>query len=107
MTDLLGMAAKTLVLGGRLVYLLPWCPLPDLEPDQFIPTHPCLELLRICDQPLHSKLVRKFIIMRKVKEPSPDDPLPGRLEGDGAEYLDCVVPMVRPEDDAEANGGAK
>lgn len=92
MTDLLRVAARSLLMHGRLVYLLPWCPLPELEPDQFIPTHPCLEFVTICDQPLTTKLVRKVIVMKKIKEPEDGDPLPGRLDGDGREYMDVIVP---------------
>mgnify|MGYP005992120691 CR=1 FL=1 len=64
MRDLLRLAAQTLQVGGRLVYLLPTTVDFVLEE---VPRHPCLELLGTCDQQLGMVLARRCVIMQKNK----------------------------------------
>eukprot|EP00753_Platysulcus_tardus_P004993 PLAT12816.1.p1 GENE.PLAT12816.1~~PLAT12816.1.p1 ORF type:complete len:478 (+),score=221.31 PLAT12816.1:78-1511(+) len=63
MADLLDTAARTLVLGGRLVFvmalLVPWS-------DADLPSHPCLRLVSACEQVLQRRLCRLVITMEKV-----------------------------------------
>ncbi len=69
MQDLLNMAARSLRVGGRLVYLLPVEMGEDAPPNAgVLPVHGCLGLVCVCDQVLNSKLVRKMVVMEKVKE---------------------------------------
>jgi len=63
MRDLLRLAAQTLVVGGRLVYLLPTT--VDFVPEE-VPYHPCLRLLDTCDQRLGMVLARRCVIMQKT-----------------------------------------
>eukprot|EP00043_Microstomoeca_roanoka_P007654 m.73826 g.73826 ORF g.73826 m.73826 type:complete len:469 (+) comp13916_c0_seq2:73-1479(+) len=62
--DLLQFAAQRLVHGGMLCYWIP----EILDDDSFqIPTHPCLELVSACQQPLSLRLARRLVSMRKVR----------------------------------------
>ena len=65
MLDLLDMAARRLVLGGRLVYLLP-C-LVDFRPEEELPTHPCLRVVANSEQRLSQFWSRRLITMEKVR----------------------------------------
>lgn len=69
MSDLLDMAARTLVMGGRLVYIIP--SFQDFEPKEDLPRHPCLKLLYQSFQHLGSELGRRMITMEKVEEYDP------------------------------------
>lgn len=60
------MAAQTLVLGGRLVYIIP--SFSDFNKDTDLPRHDCLKLLHACYQPLSIELGRRMICMEKIKE---------------------------------------
>jgi tRNA (guanine10-N2)-methyltransferase len=68
MADLLDMAARTLVSGGRLVYIIP--SLKDFSEDD-LPRHPCLKLSHVCYQPLSLELGRRMIAMQKVTSYDP------------------------------------
>jgi len=62
MLDLLHTAARLLILGGSLCYLIPTTydfALSDL------PTHPCLEIRRLCQQGLSTRHGRHAVLMRK------------------------------------------
>jgi tRNA (guanine10-N2)-methyltransferase len=63
MLDLLNMAASMLVVGGRLVYLLP-C-LVSFNSDDELPIHPCLKLIANSEQPLSQYWSRRLITMEK------------------------------------------
>jgi tRNA (guanine10-N2)-methyltransferase len=69
MSDLLDVAARTLVMGGRLVYIIP--SFSDFDEETDLPRHECLELVHICYQPLSAELGRRMVVMKKVK---PYDP---------------------------------
>ena len=66
MADLLDVAARTLVLGGRLVYIIP--SMTDFNVDSDLPQHECLKLVYICYQPLQIELGRRMVTMEKVKD---------------------------------------
>lgn len=66
MSDLLDVAARTLVMGGRLVYIIP--SYKDFDPDSDLPHHECLKSVHICFQPLGSELGRRMVAMEKVKD---------------------------------------
>ncbi|CAN0545663.1 unnamed protein product, partial [Ectocarpus sp. 12 AP-2014] len=66
LVDLLEVAAQTLVLGGRLCYLLASTWEFDLQRD--LPRHPCLELSHHSMQGLTQLLCRRLITMTKVSE---------------------------------------
>ena len=66
MADLLDMAAQTLVLHGRLVYIIP--SYADFDPESDFPRHPCLQTLHSCYQPLSMELGRRLVVMEKNKE---------------------------------------
>lgn len=64
MADLLDVAARTLVLGGRLVYVIPSFD-SDFDVDCDLPRHPCLELIHVCYQPLSTELGRRMVVHQK------------------------------------------
>ena len=66
MSDLLDMAARSLVMGGRLVYVIP--SFADFDPRTDLPRHECLELAHSCYQPLSLELGRRIVAMKKVVE---------------------------------------
>lgn len=70
MADLLDVAARVLLMGGRLVYVIPSFAL-DFNPQDDLPQHECLELVHICFQPFTQELGRRMVTMKKVK---PYDP---------------------------------
>ena len=62
--DLLDVAARTLKVGGHLVYLLP----TTYEfSDADVPAHPMLALVANCEQPLSTKHARRLIAMVKTR----------------------------------------
>ena len=69
LVDLLDLAAKTLVGGGRLVYLLPTT--YDFTDDD-LPCHPCLRVVANSEQPMTQKIGRRLITMEKVSEYNPE-----------------------------------
>jgi len=69
MGDLLDVSARTLVMGGRLVYIIP--SMRDFDVDKDLPNHECLEIVHICYQPLQIELGRRVVVMQKVKEYDP------------------------------------
>jgi len=69
MCDLLDVSAKTLVMGGRLVYIIP--SMTDFDAEVDLPRHYCLELVHVCYQPLQTELGRRVVTMKKVKEYNP------------------------------------
>lgn len=71
MADLLDMAARTLVMGGRLVYIIP--SLQDFDAESDLPRHPCLSLVHICYQPLSFELGRRMVAMEKIYEYKVED----------------------------------
>jgi len=66
MADLLDVAARTLVLDGWLVYIIP--SFSDFDSASDLPTHPCLNLTHTCYQPLGEKLGRRVVAMNKTAE---------------------------------------
>jgi tRNA (guanine10-N2)-methyltransferase len=69
MSDLLEMAARTLCIGGRLVYVIP--SFKDFNPETDLPRHDCLELVHSCFQPLGTDLGRRIVVMQKTKDYDP------------------------------------
>lgn len=65
MADLLDMAARTLVMTGRLVYVIPSFS-TDFSIEDDLPQHPCLELTHCCYQPFTSELGRRVVTMKKI-----------------------------------------
>ena len=70
MADLLDMAAQTLVMGGRLVYIIP--SMTDFSTDD-LPRHPCLKLVHICYQPLSIEFGRRMVAMEKIARYDPKE----------------------------------
>lgn len=66
MADLLDMAAQTLELGCRLVYIIP--SFRDFNEEEDLPRHACLELVHSCYQPLSIDLGRRLVAMKKIAE---------------------------------------
>lgn len=66
LTTLLDLAARYLVLHGRLVY---WLPIyrPSYA-EEYIPSHPCLRLVANSEQCLSRNVSRRLITMEKIKE---------------------------------------
>ena len=63
MRDLLESSARNLVLGGRLVYLLPTAVgYTDAE----LPVHPCLRVVMNNEQKLGMLFSRRMVVMEKV-----------------------------------------
>ncbi len=63
MLDLLHAAAKVLVHGGTLCYLIP-TPYDFVNSD--LPSHPCFELEQVCVQNLSTRHGRSAVLLRKV-----------------------------------------
>lgn len=63
--DLLDMAARTLTIGGHLVFFIPAT--PETYSEGEIPTHPALELLHNSEQTLTSRYSRRLLTMRKTR----------------------------------------
>jgi tRNA (guanine10-N2)-methyltransferase len=66
MSDLLDVAARTLVMKGRLVYVIP--SFADFNPATDLPRHLCLKLVHSCYQPLGTELGRRIVVMEKVQD---------------------------------------
>ena len=66
MADLLNVAALSLKMGGRLVYVIP--SMLDFDESEDLPRHECLRLISVCYQPLQTELGRRTVTMEKVKE---------------------------------------
>jgi tRNA (guanine10-N2)-methyltransferase len=66
MSDLLDVAAQTLNMGGRLVYVIP--SFQDFDPTRDLPRHDCLELIHCCYQPFTGELGRRIVSMQKIVE---------------------------------------
>ena len=64
MADLIDTAARLLVEGGRLVYLLPVV-IEEYDESQ-VPQHPCLAIIANSEQRLSMKLARRLITMEKI-----------------------------------------
>ncbi|VEU44432.1 unnamed protein product [Pseudo-nitzschia multistriata] len=69
MSDLLDVAARTLVVGGRLVYVIP--SFRDFDEERDLPRHDCLELVHTCYQPFSTELGRRIVAMEKVSDYDP------------------------------------
>ena len=69
MADLVQVAARNLVKGGRLVYLIPTA--ADFDEGNDLPTHPCLRLKYVCFQGLQIELGRRMVVMEKTCEFDP------------------------------------
>jgi len=67
MADLLDVAARTLVTGGRLVYIIPSFA-KDFDAAVDLPRHSCLELVHVCFQPLGPDLGRRMVALRKCAD---------------------------------------
>lgn len=67
---LLDFAATMLIPGGRLVYWLATTP-DSCESD--VPTHPMLEIVYNCEQPLTTRMSRRLIVMTRRISPAPVD----------------------------------
>merc|ERR1711976_690263 len=64
-------AARTLVINGRLVYIIP--SMTDFDVQSDLPQHECLKLVHICYQPLQLELGRRMVTMEKIKEYKDED----------------------------------
>jgi tRNA (guanine10-N2)-methyltransferase len=62
--DLIVFSAKTLVVGGRLVY---WLPTNKDYQETDLPLHPCLRVISNSLQLISSKWERRLITMEKIK----------------------------------------
>lgn len=69
LADLLRLAARTLVLGGRLSY---WLPTTHEYSDADLPSHPCFDVVGNCAQILQYTLRRRLVTMVKVRDASAD-----------------------------------
>ena len=67
LVDLFALAARTLVVGGRLVFLLP-CSLPIAESLALMPPHPGLVLEETCEQKMAARWSRWCVVMRRVDD---------------------------------------
>eukprot|EP00049_Salpingoeca_infusionum_P000571 m.40943 g.40943 ORF g.40943 m.40943 type:complete len:499 (-) comp10485_c0_seq2:129-1625(-) len=81
-TDLVQFAAEYLVVGGCLSFWIP--ELLDGNDFEF-PSHPCLSVVAVSQQPLSSRYARRLVTMKKMRAPNKGE---------------CVVPIkpfsVRP-----------
>jgi tRNA (guanine10-N2)-methyltransferase len=64
MSNLLDVTARTLTMGGRLVYVIP--SFQEFDPKVDLPRHDCLELVHFCYQPFNGELGRRIIAMKKI-----------------------------------------
>eukprot|EP01094_Clydonella_sp_ATCC50884_P029160 TRINITY_DN9039_c1_g1_i1.p1 TRINITY_DN9039_c1_g1~~TRINITY_DN9039_c1_g1_i1.p1 ORF type:complete len:453 (+),score=84.59 TRINITY_DN9039_c1_g1_i1:116-1474(+) len=65
LADLIVFAARSLCLGGRVVYWLPTT--KGFKPTD-VPTHPCMELLAYSEQPLSGRISRRLVTMEKIAQ---------------------------------------
>lgn len=66
MADLLDVSARTLVKGGRLVYVIP--SMQNFDPEADLPRHPCLRVAHVCYQPLSLEFGRRMVAMEKIAD---------------------------------------
>jgi len=66
MADLLDVAARVLVMDGRLVYVIPSYA-TDFDPAIDLPKHNCLEIIHISYQPFTMELGRRIVTMKKTQ----------------------------------------
>lgn len=66
MADLLNVAAMTLKLGGRLVYVIP--SMLDFDENEDLPRHECMKIVSVCYQPLQTEFGRRTVTMVKIGE---------------------------------------
>ena len=71
MADLLDVAARVLVMGGRLIYVIPSFA-SDFDPKEDLPQHECLQLVHLSFQPFTMELGRRMVTMKKTKEYDPE-----------------------------------
>jgi tRNA (guanine10-N2)-methyltransferase len=91
LSDLLDFSARSLALGGRLVF---WLPTTSDYVDADLPVHPCFQVIANSEQKLSMYFARRLITMEKIKS---------YQEGDVA-----IVPEQRIETEpAHANVAAK
>ncbi|GAX79848.1 hypothetical protein CEUSTIGMA_g7288.t1 [Chlamydomonas eustigma] len=64
--DLLDLAARLLVVGGRLVYFFPSA--PETYREDEIPAHPALQLVYNVEQILTTRYSRRLIVMEKAEK---------------------------------------
>jgi tRNA (guanine10-N2)-methyltransferase len=88
MSDLFDVAARTLTLGGRLVYVIP--SFQEFDPNIDLPRHDCLELIDFCYQPFNGEFGRRIVAMKKVS---------AYIEAKGQEYRKTI--WIHGEDSAE------
>ncbi|XP_051146506.1 uncharacterized protein LOC127262048 [Andrographis paniculata] len=77
--DLLDLAARMLVLGGRLVYFYPVLRDED-SPEPSFPEHPCFKLAATCEQILSYRYSRVLLTMVKVAPYTEDVELAAKLK---------------------------
>uniref|UniRef100_W6NWA8 tRNA (guanine(10)-N(2))-methyltransferase TRMT11 n=1 Tax=Haemonchus contortus TaxID=6289 RepID=W6NWA8_HAECO len=66
-TDLCDLAAKTLIVGGKLSF---WFPvIRESYSEECLPVHPALSLVANCEQELSRKTSRRLLVYRKHREP--------------------------------------
>jgi tRNA (guanine10-N2)-methyltransferase len=65
LTDLINFAAKSIVLGGYLVY---WLPTTVEYTESEVPRHPCFSIVGNSDQPMQMRWSRRMITMEKIIE---------------------------------------
>jgi len=71
MADLLDVAARVLVMGGRLVYVIPSFA-TAFDPLEDLPRHECLERIHLSFQPFTPELGRRMVTMQKIKPYNPE-----------------------------------
>ncbi|KAK6038285.1 hypothetical protein COOONC_24210 [Cooperia oncophora] len=66
-TDLCDLAAKTLLIGGKLSF---WFPvILESYSEECLPVHPALRLVANCEQRLSRKTSRRLLVYQKFREP--------------------------------------
>lgn len=77
--DLLDLAAKMLVMGGRLVFFYPVLRGDDDSMDINYPEHPCFKLVSACEQILSFRYSRVLLTMLKIEAYSEDIAISARM----------------------------
>ncbi|ULU10250.1 hypothetical protein L3Y34_014509 [Caenorhabditis briggsae] len=92
--DLLNLAAMALVMNGRVSF---WYPvILEKYCSENLPTHPAMELLSNCEQPLTRKTSRRLLSYRKVREPIANEECEIRKTG-VSHYRDCLFSSNKKE----------
>ena len=88
-TDLVSFAARTLRVGGRLVF---WLPTTKDYSREELPLHPVLRLVSDPGQQVSIKLIRRLVTMEKVRETTATDTVarPLRNTQEARERLDMI-----------------